>query len=171
MRKLLIFVEELSLAIAVICVAAIMFIVSCDAFARYALHSPLPWAFELITYYLMIATVYFALSSTFRNGDHINIDLFRVHIPPVLRSRLDAVWSLLAAVIFAIMTDGAWEELTRAYEQKEFLPGYIAWPAWVSYAPIVIGCAIMTLRLVLYAYMNLVHGKDTDVIEHGEPTE
>lgn len=166
MSKTILILERLTLALAVFCVAAIMLIVSWGAVSRYAFRAPLPWAFELITYYLLIAATYFAVSATFQQGDHINIDLFRGMMPPRLRAGLDVVWTLLAAAIFAIITYGAWSEMTHAYARNEFLPGYITWPAWVSYIPIVLGFGLLVLRLLAHALVLAIHGRDPEVLEH-----
>lgn len=166
MSRIILGLERISLGIAVICVALIMLIVSYDAMARYALRAPLPWAFELITFYLLIAATYFAVSPTFQQGDHINIDLFRNMMSPRLRAGLDVVWSLLAAAIFAVITYGSAVDMVHAWSRNEFLPGYITWPAWVSYVPIVLGFLLVTARLVVHAIALIVSGEDPEVIDH-----
>lgn len=171
MRRTIILLESLGLWLAVICVALIMFIVSYDAVSRYALHAPLPWAFELITYYLMIGAAYLGVSATFREGDHIAIDLFRSYMSPAIRAASDVIWSLLAAAIFGIIAYGAWEEMLGAFTRNEFLPGYITWPAWVSYLPIFAGFVLLTVRLLVFALSVALHGRDHDVAEHNTKSE
>lgn len=172
MGKVITGIERLALRIAAICVIAIMLIVSVDAASRYALHRPLPWAFDLITYYLLIAALYFAMSATFRSGDHINIDLFRNMMPRRLRNTLDVIWGLLAAGAFALIAFGAAEEMAKAYANREFLPGYIAWPAWASYPAIAIGTGLLCLRLLHHCFKLLVHGEDASVADiSGEHVE
>lgn len=168
MNTIITWLERLGLALAVLSVAAIMLIVSYDAFARYAFRAPLPWAFELIRLYLMLAAAYFALSSTFRTGDHIAVDLFRPHIPRAIRARLDAVWALMAALVMAIIAYGAWGELTHAIRRNEFVFGYIAWPAWPSYAPVFLGFALLTLRLVFHGITRLIFGEDETATQTGD---
>ncbi|RQP04150.1 MAG: TRAP transporter small permease [Paracoccus sp. BP8] len=171
MRRTITLLEDLGLWLAVICVALIMFIVSYDAVSRYALHAPLPWAFELITYYLMIGAAYLGVSATFREGDHIAIDLFRNYMSPGIRAASDVIWSLLAAVIFGVIAYGAWEEMAGALERNEFLPGYITWPAWLSYLPIVAGFLLLAVRLVVFAVSMILYGRDRDVAEHSTKSE
>jgi TRAP-type C4-dicarboxylate transport system permease small subunit len=166
MNRVLLIFERLALAISVACVVSIMFIVSYDAVSRYAFRAPLPWAYELITYYLLIAATYFAVSPTFQQGDHINIDLFRTMMSPEWRARLDVLWCLLAAAIFAIITYGSATEMIHAWTRNEFLPGYFTWPAWASYLPIVLGFGLCVLRLLAHAAALAVHGRDPGVDEH-----
>ncbi len=155
--------EQVCMAVAVLAVLLMMLITSWDAVARYVFHAPLPWAFQLITYYLLGTALYLAVSATFSHGDHINIDLFRPHIPRRLRSALDAVWSLLAMLVFGIIGWGGFQSLAHAWERHEFLPGYFVWPAWLAYLPIVLGSSLMALRLLHHAVMLVLHGADRDV--------
>ncbi|MFT3973779.1 MAG: TRAP transporter small permease [Amaricoccus sp.] len=164
--------EDAALAIAVVCVVFLMLAVSYDAASRYLFNHPQLWVFDVVRYYVLIATVYLAVSATFRHGDHIQIELFRDKIPKPLRARLDAVWSLLAALAFAVMAYGAYKSMGKAIQRNQFLPGDIVWPAWISYLPIALGCGLMTLRMILHAVRMLVHGRDEDVSgEHGEFVE
>lgn len=171
MARLISLLETIAVRLAALCIVVIMLIVSTDAIARYLLRAPLPWAFDLISYYLLIAAIYFAISATFRTGDHISIDLFRSLMSPRVRNILDIAWCLMAALAFALIAFGAWEEMSRAYQNRQFLPGYFAWPAWASYPPIVFGSAILVVRLLHHAYILLMHGEDAAVIASGEHVE
>lgn len=171
MAKLTAFLEQMALGVAVTCVVIMMLIVSYDAFSRYAFNAPLPWAFDVVSYYLLSASVYLAVSATFRSGDHINIDLFRMWIRPQLRARLDAVWGIMAAGAFAIITYGCAQQAIKAFKQGSFLTGYILWPAWIPYAVIAVGCTILTLRLVVHSITLAVRGEDNEVALQGEPNE
>ncbi len=172
MERTITAIERLILRIAAVCVIAIMLIVCVDAVSRYAIHRPLPWAFDLITYYLLIAALYLAISGTFQSGDHINIDLFRNIMPKGLRNALDVIWGVLAAVAFGVIALGAAEEAMKAYGNREFLPGYIAWPAWASYPAIAIGAGVLALRLLLHCFKLAVHGEDSGVADtSGEHVE
>jgi len=159
MAALINLVERLALLLAVICVAAIMFIVSYDAFARYVFRAPLPWAFDVVSFYLLSASVFFAASAAFRSGDHINIDLFRAGFRPAIRARIDSIWCMLAAVAFGIITYGSVLEAMKALRRGSFLTGYILWPAWIPYAIIATGCAVLTLRLILQSLSLLMFGE------------
>lgn len=163
--------EQIAMAFAVLCIVAIMVIVSSDAIARYALHAPLPWAFELVTYYLMVAAVYGAISATFTHGDHVSITFIQEKIPPRPRAIIGAICAILAAVVFAIICYGSWNSTVEAYVHKEFLPGYIVWPAWLSQLPVPLGCALVTLRLLCHAWLLLRDGRDDTVATFHELEE
>lgn len=171
MTRLLNRIEFISMSIAILAVALIMVIISMDAVLRYAFNAPLRWAFELVSYYLMVIGVYFAVSTTFTSGDHISITLLRDVIPPRLRAWIDVVWVSIAAVIFGFMAYGTYHHTISARENVEFIPGIILWPAWLSHLPIPLGCALLVLRLVHHAITLAVTGQDPSVEEHGEPNE
>lgn len=88
-------------------------------------------------------------------------------MPRRLRATLDAIWSLLAMLVFAIIAWGALGSLLDAWERNEFLPGYFVWPAWLAYLPIAIGSALMAVRLLHHAVMLARHGADRDVATPG----
>ena len=171
MTRAIAWLERLSLGVAVVTGILMMLIVSYDAISRYAFNAPLPWAFEIITNYMLITALYMAAPATFTNGDHINIDLFRQMLPEWLAARLDTVWILLSAAVFALVAYGAWREMMRAVARNAFLPGYFTWPLWVAYLPILVGASILVLRLVVHGLTLLALGRDQSVIAHGDPNE
>ena len=155
------------MAIAVTSVVAMMLVVSYDAISRYAFNKPLPWSFELVTYYLLVTAIYFAIGSTFRHGDHVNIDLFLSNMPTKLRRVFGIVNALLAAAAFAIIAYGTSHSVYEAYVQREFLPGYIVWPAWLSHFPIPIGATLIALRLLHHAFTLARIDVDPEVVAAG----
>ena len=163
--------ERASLAVAILCVALIMVIISADAISRYAFRAPIPWAFELLTYYLMVAGIYFAVSPTFSHGDHIGIDLFSPMMSPAAKARWGALSSVLAGVVFALIAFASGEASYEAWRNTEFLPGYIVWPAWLSHAPVVVGSALIAARLFLHACTLLARGHDPEVAADAEVME
>lgn len=158
--------EKAAMAVAGCCVVGIMVVVSIDALSRYAFKAPLPITFELVTYYLLLAAVYLALSGTFQQGDHIHIDLVQRRLPRRVRAAVDALGSLLAIAVFALIVSGSWAHMVEAYRGKEFIPGVIVWPVWLSYLPIVVGCALLVLRLLHHVSALLRHGHDPAVQVH-----
>ena len=171
MEKVIQRLERICMAGAVLAVATMMLVTSYDALARYAFHAPVPWAFQLISYYLLIVAIYLAVAATFANGDHIAIDLFRHRFPDRVRAAIDLVWSLLATGVFALIAYGALAEMVHAYLQREFLPGYIVWPVWLAYLPIFVGTALTTLRLIDHACRLGASGTDPGVVVTGEHVE
>lgn len=168
MSKVLDVIETAAMALAIFCVVSIMFIISYDGFARYVFGSPLPWTFDVVSHFLLSASVFFAASMTFKKGDHINIDLFRVLIPKAYLVRLDGLWCLLSSLAIGIMTYGSYKEALKAFNRGSFLTGYILWPAWIPYAIIALGCAVLTLRLAVSGAQALFAGREVIVTHSPE---
>lgn len=163
--------EQAGMFIAVFAMATIMILVSLDAVLRYGFNSPLRWVFEIVTYYLMVIALYFSLSATFTHGDHIGIDLLRDMMPRRLRNVLDIIWVLASAVVFGFMAYGTGHHTLSAWENNDFIPGYILWPSWLSHLAIPLGITLLVLRLVHHAIMLIVAGDDPSVEEHGDIVE
>ncbi|WP_417210552.1 TRAP transporter small permease [Antarctobacter sp.] len=171
MTTLLRRLDQAAMLIAVFAIAMIMFCVSLDAVLRYAFNAPLRWSFELVRYYLMVVGIYFAVSGTLARGDHVSITLFRDMFPKKLRNWLDILWCMVAAVVFAFLVYGTWHNVTDAWENRDFIPGYFLWPSWLSHLAIPLGCALLVLRLVHHSITLAISGDDPDFEEHGEPHE
>lgn len=167
LRKL----EQIGMAIAVLCMVAIMLTIAADALMRYSFNAPLQWAAELVTNYLIIVVVYFSVSAAFSHGDHISLPLFRPYIPAQLRKWVDVGWCVMAAIVFSIIALGTLEHVIDAYVSMDFIPGFIPWPAWLSYLPIPIGCVIIALRLFHHGIILATKGHDEAVAEESEAME
>lgn len=152
--------ERALMACAVLASVAVMFIASYDAVARYFFHSPLQWSFQFITYYMLVLIPYFALSSTFMAGDHLNFYLIEEKLPAGVRSAVRFLTAILAAGFFLLVAYGAWTHVLEAYRQKQFIPGNIMWPVWLSYLPVFIGAGFFVLRLVSRALIIALRAVD-----------
>lgn len=161
--------EQWAMVLACACVTAMMLVVCVDAGARYLLGRPLPWSFDVVSLYLMVGASYFALSSTFRHGDHININLLHAQLSPRTRAWVDVVTSLLAAALFAGIAYTTFGKTVDAYVHKEFSPGYVMWPVWLSILPIPLGSALLVLRLLHHSLVLATRGEDRSVASDHQP--
>ena len=171
MGKVILILERACMAIAITAVAVMMAIISYDALSRYLFNAPLPWAFQVVSYYLLGVALFLAVSATFSASDHINIDLFSAKMPVRLRNWIDVVWGLMMVIVFSILAIAAWKSMMTAWNRNSFLPGHISWPAWISHLPIVLGAGLMSLRLLNHCYRLARSGADPDVAVVGEATD
>jgi TRAP-type C4-dicarboxylate transport system permease small subunit len=168
MQTLIRKLEKAAMVVAGVCVIAIMLIVVYDAIGRYLFGSPLQWAFDVVSNFLMVGAAYLALSGTFQRGDHISIKLLHSNLSRPWRAGVDITCSLLAIALFGAIAYGTGTHALDAYRGKEFLPGVIMWPVWLSYLPIPIGTAILVLRLLHHCVTLLRQGEDSFVAAEGE---
>jgi TRAP-type C4-dicarboxylate transport system permease small subunit len=156
--------ERWAMWLAAGCVVLIMLVVCVDAGGRYLFRKPLPWSFDLVSNYLMVGAAWLALSSTYRHGDHISIDLLRVRLSPRVRAGVDVVTGLLALILFAAIATTNFERTYDSLVGHEYNPGYILWPVWLSFAPIPIGAALLVLRLLHHVVAMATRGEDPEVL-------
>ncbi|MFC4272745.1 TRAP transporter small permease subunit [Sneathiella chungangensis] len=163
--------EQVALTITIGAMIILMIVISLDAVLRYSINSPIQWAADLATYYIMSILIYFALSPTFRSGDHIRITLISAHLPDRMKAISEFMGTTLAAIAFFIIAYGATSHAIDGFFRNEFLPGYIMWPGWLSYLPIAIGAGILCLRFIHHLYMLVKFGRDNYVCLEDEAVE
>jgi TRAP-type C4-dicarboxylate transport system permease small subunit len=164
-------IEQVAMFVAGTCVVLIMLIVSVDAVGRYVFNSPLRWGYDLVTYYLMIAAVYFALSSTYQRGDHIAVDVVKHLFSLRFRWWLDISSSVVATIVFAVIAYASLNAMLDAYGRRDMIPGVVLWPAWLSYAPIPVGSALLVWRLLHHSVMLARFGRDPHVTSDSEAAQ
>ncbi|MGB3071297.1 MAG: TRAP transporter small permease [Ottowia sp.] len=173
MEKIIWKLEQCGLALAAASIGIVMVLVSMDAIFRYAFNAPMQWIGEVVSYYLLIGAGYFAVSATYREGDHINIDLLQQKMPAKMRAVVDGVCSALVAIVFGLIAWLALEHAIEAFQNNEYKPGYITWPVWLSLAPIPLGAAVLCARLVhhIVTLARLGHDPYLQTAHHGESFE
>jgi len=171
MKNLLRRSEVALTCLSITAILAVMLIVCVDTGLRYLMNAPLPWSYEFISNYLLIAGIHFAVSDTFRNGDHIGVDLLPAATPARVRLVLECLWVAAAIVVFGLIAWGAAEHSWSAWRDQDFIPGYLAWPIWPSYLPIALGSGLLSLRLLHHLLALLSRGENPEVLTHGESVE
>ncbi|WP_417210518.1 TRAP transporter small permease [Antarctobacter sp.] len=166
MERIVFRLEQACMVAAVFCMITVMFVVAYDAIARYALNAPLPWAFEVLNYYVLVALAYFAVSPTFQRGDHIGVDLFYNLMGPRARAACDLVTAVLSAMFFAWIGYATFAAMMKSFDRGAVYLGYFAYPAWLSYFPVVLGSALLVVRLLTHMVALLRHGEDPNVGIH-----
>ena len=156
-------VENLASLIAACVLCGVMLIVAADVAMRYIFNRPFGWTYDLISLYLMGALFYFALSPTFAQGAHISVDVIAHRLPTYLRRALQIVIALVSAALFATI---AWLAAARTlddFQSGAATSGEILWPTWLANVLVPLGCALLTLRLIVHAFghaLSLATGRN-----------
>jgi TRAP-type C4-dicarboxylate transport system permease small subunit len=156
LQSALVGIERAVTSIAVICLFAIMLIVVADVFMRYAVNRPFSFTYDLVGLYLMAGLFYLALSDTFAIHAHVSVDILVHRFSPSVRRLCEIVTCLCGITVFSLIT---WLGLNRAIENfvnGDVLAGAIPWPSWASAALVPLGCAVLTLRLLLHLVAHSV---------------
>ncbi|KAI3610272.1 hypothetical protein D8I24_0534 (plasmid) [Cupriavidus necator H850] len=138
---------------ALICIAGLVVLVMmgvtfADVFMRYVMNAPLPWAYDLVTQYLLIGSFFFAFSYTLRTNENVAVDFFSRKIPPPVHSALMCVGHAAAALIFIGVTWLSAMDTLEAWRNDEAFVGALVWPTWSVKLIIPLGALALVLRLV-----------------------
>ena len=140
--------EQAGMIVAGLCVTAIMLIVCWDAGGRYIIGRPLPWAFDLVTNYLLVTPpgsrwrAPFGVATTSASTCCVRSSRRACRRPSTSRAACSP------SCCSAGIAWGAAVHAQEAWASKEFYPGAVMWPVWLSFAPIPIGAGLLILRLV-----------------------
>jgi TRAP-type C4-dicarboxylate transport system permease small subunit len=148
-------VENALAQLSALAMFAIMLVVVADVSFRYFLSSPLLFAYDLISMYLVVIVFYFALPDTLHRHGHIAIDFFQPRLPARLRFAGEAFGYAAGALVMALISWKLTERCWIAFERNEVPATTIAWPIWLSYLPAAIGCWLFTARAAYRAVGHL----------------
>jgi TRAP-type C4-dicarboxylate transport system permease small subunit len=139
--------ERLCEVIADVSIFAIMLIVFSDIAMRYMFNSPIAWAYDLISLYLMAAAFFLSLSSTYSAHGHIGMDIFVRMLPSRGRRAMEIVTCMLAIPLFGLMTVVGAERAYNHWVNNDAISGLIAWPTWIGAAMVPAGAGLLIVRL------------------------
>lgn len=148
-------------------VVAMMLLVSADALGRFVFHAPITGAYELTEDYLMVILVFLGLSHSYRKGAFVRVTSFRRFFPRRLRSVLERACTAAAALVVAAIAAGGFDTTLRAARIGEFSSNLLQYPLAPAYALVVVGCALLALRLSysLFATSSNEDGEETPSFE------
>jgi TRAP-type C4-dicarboxylate transport system permease small subunit len=148
--------EQITMAVAVAALFAIMVLIFVDGSLRYIANAPLKFATDVVILYLISAGFLLVLSYTLREGGHISVDVFTSLFPPRLERFLVSS-AYLASIPFiwimaSEMTRSSWE----SYTHGEVLIGLYAMPIWLSKAIVALSLVMLNLRLLHIGCFNFL---------------
>jgi TRAP-type C4-dicarboxylate transport system permease small subunit len=162
-NKIITKAETLCEDIADISIFIIMLIVFSDIAMRYLLNSPIGWAYDVISLYLMAAAFFLSLSSAYTAHCHIGMDVFVRLLPPQGQRAMEIVTCVLAIPLFSLITIIATERAFDHWTNNDAISGLIPWPTWIGAAFVPIGTGLLIVRLffrLVGQIANLASGKD-----------
>jgi len=141
--------ERVSSAVAAVFLFAIMLIIVADVTLRYVFNSPLQWAFDAISMYLMVGVFFFSLSDTLAGNGHVNVDLLYQRAPRRVQRFADFIGCALTCAVFVGIVYRAAVATWESWTSGEVIAGNIAWPVWITHFVVAIGSGLLALRLLL----------------------
>lgn len=127
-----------------------------EVFARYVLHTPTVWAFE-IGYMVMGAHFMLGAAYTLREGQHVQVDLISNSLRERSRAMVTAFFYILLLPFLAWLSWGLWEYAYYAWDINE-TSGQSSWNprVWPYRAVFVISFILLTLQVLAEALKALL---------------
>lgn len=141
--------------IAVALLVPMMFLVTGDVIGRYILKSPIPAVFEINSCFLMVLVVFFPLAYVHRRREHVFVILFTDKFPPRIKAALNTFSVILGALAFGLIGWYGLKFAVKATEVREYSPGIIDVPVWMSKWIIPIGALAFCIELLLDGAKNV----------------
>ena len=149
MQKLLNGCERVMLYISTISTFVLMLLTTVDAAGRYLFNHPLTGAYEITTYYLMIAAVFMGVSYGYRNGAFIRVTFFVDRLPGKLRLVLNHLVQMLSVLYGALLVVATYQQALRTIDTRTTLSSLSFIPLGPAYVIVPVGLFFMSLAMLL----------------------
>lgn len=132
---------------------ALMFLICADVAGRYLFSAPIKGAAEMVGYSI-VAAVFLQMASTLRARRFTRVELLFEPMRakrPAAAHGFDALFSLLGAAVFGVMTWGTWPKLESAWRTDEITgtPGVFTFIIWPFIAVVVGGAAVTAVEFAI----------------------
>ncbi len=155
-----------------------MAIVGGEVVARYLLNSPLAWAFDVLTLYVMPAIFFFGLPGSYAKNAHIAVDIVVQHLAPVPLAVATLLARLGGITLFACLFYFGAGLVLETYRSGDTFTGVLVFYVWPSAMLVPIGCGLVLLRMFSQLPADLIclfsggalpegaqHGKERSFVE------
>ena len=139
--------EKSCFAISTLSAAVIMVVVSCDSLARYFLKTPIMGAEEFVDEYVMVILVFLAMSTTYREGHVVKVEILESVLPIGLKKILSPVLLLISLATFLVITNASWHSFVRAIRETERSVGSIPYLLAPAYFFVPLGTLLLCVRI------------------------
>ncbi|MBW1681425.1 MAG: TRAP transporter small permease [Deltaproteobacteria bacterium] len=141
--------------IAIALLVPMMFLVAGDVIGRYVFKSPIPAVFEINSCFLMVLVVFFPMAYVHRRREHVFVTLFTDKFPARVKAALDTFSVFVGAVAFGLIGWYGMIFAVKATEAREYSPGIIDVPVWISKWIVPIGALAFCIELLLDGMKHL----------------
>jgi TRAP-type C4-dicarboxylate transport system permease small subunit len=119
-----------------------------DVVGTQFLGAPVPGALE-ITESTMVLIVFGALAYAQMQRAHIRVEILYSYVGPRGKAFMDAVTHVVALVFFALLAWQGYGEALYSWAIRESTLGYIRFPLYPARSLLLLGTALLLLRLAL----------------------
>ena len=133
-------------AAGVLCVVALMAVVTYEVVSRYLLNAPTAWADEIASY-LLIEIVFLGLAQNLRRGDHIRIEIVTARASDSARRWLDLIAYAVGLAFSVMLLTGTWIRFENFWSRNTVSDSPLMTPLWIPMTPVIIGAAVFVLAM------------------------
>jgi TRAP-type C4-dicarboxylate transport system permease small subunit len=144
--------ERIGLGIAALSLVSIVLVTVVDVVCRYAFHRPLGWSYPVISNFLLAFLFCFAVSDAQRLRQHVGVDAVLKRLPARGAAMVEAIGFMATCGVSVLVAAVSWGLLKASVLQHEVIPGIIDWPTWPTDLALVVGFALLSLRLLLSTF-------------------
>jgi TRAP-type C4-dicarboxylate transport system permease small subunit len=148
-------VESVATTVATGLILVVMAVVVVDVTLRYVFNSPLAWAYDLISLYLLAGSFFLVLPGAYADRAHVAVDIAHQHFPDAIRRFADLITTSVSSVVFWLIAAFGSERALIAFQQGDVITGSIPWPTWPALAVVPFGSGLLAFRLLLHAAGHL----------------
>ena len=135
-------------------IVAMMLLTTIDVVLRWLLSSPIPGTFELMEF-MMAGAVFLGLAYVERINGHISIDFLAKRFSPATHRIIRIISSLLALVVFGVITWKTGENAYTAWRIGDYSLGAIQLPTWPARSAVPLGTGMLCVRLLAQTVEDL----------------
>ncbi len=154
MRNPLRSVEAAAKHVGIAASLGIMIIIVADVAMRYVLNSPIAWAYDLISMFLIPLMFFIPLSYVQRRHGNIAVDLLIQHAPDRLRNFAFRICAASGAAVYGVVAWIFLEKGWKSYLAGEEIIGPNVWTVWPMYAIVGVGFLLLLLRLLAQIFQD-----------------
>jgi C4-dicarboxylate transporter DctM subunit len=135
---------------------ALMFLICADVVGRYVFNAPIKGAAEMVGYSI-VAAVFLQMASTLRARRFTRVEMLIEPLEarrPAAGHAFNAVYHLVGAAVFAVITWGTWPKLRDAWAYDEITgtPGVFVFLIWPFLAVVVLGAAVTAVEFLIQLF-------------------
>lgn len=156
-------IDMMLLSVGCLMLFALMFVVAADVLMRYLFNSPVVWAYEVISNYLMPGLFFLAASHTLKAHSHVSVDILHNYVSRRMRYVFEALSSIVATPVFFLISFVSAQNTLEDFRTGAVSASGLALPTWPVSLLLPLGFGLLTLRLGLNAvgYMGtLLSGRE-----------
>ncbi|HOE15930.1 MAG TPA: TRAP transporter small permease [Syntrophorhabdaceae bacterium] len=146
MKRVLTAIEKVLVWFSVWSVFCMVCLTTADAAGRYLLNMPIPWAYEVTEKYLMVVSVFFALSYGYHYGSNIRVTFVVRHFGPRTKLIVDYIVQVLAIAYGLLMVVGTFLKAMKSISER--MQDTFNFPLGPAYLVLPAGLLLLTLWLL-----------------------